>query len=142
MSTPSPLTAPEGREVAVVTVCEQNASNYCFLLINCFDVKKKFLIKLNLKNKQFSLNCERKGKTNVNIIYWKWSLKVKLKGGDSIVVNSLCINKLSLKQDRLLFLPLFNRKFCSGQPRASAGEFSLPLSFRLILSFHFAIFAT
>ena len=38
MSPPSPPTAPAGRGVAVVAVCEQDFSNYCFLLINCFDV--------------------------------------------------------------------------------------------------------
>ena len=38
MSPPSPPTAPAGRGVAVVAVCEQDSSNYCFLLINCLDV--------------------------------------------------------------------------------------------------------
>ncbi|KAH0521735.1 40S ribosomal protein S14 [Microtus ochrogaster] len=35
-----PLTAPEGREVVVVAICEQDFSNY-FLLINCFVSAKK-----------------------------------------------------------------------------------------------------
>uniref|UniRef100_A0A7N5KDK3 Ribosomal protein S14 n=1 Tax=Ailuropoda melanoleuca TaxID=9646 RepID=A0A7N5KDK3_AILME len=38
MSPPSPPIAPAGRGVAVVAVCEQDSSNYCFLLINCLCV--------------------------------------------------------------------------------------------------------
>ena len=45
MSPPSPPTAPAGRGIAVVPISEQNSSNYCFLLINCFDVKIKKLSK-------------------------------------------------------------------------------------------------
>ena len=41
MSHPTPLTAPAGRGVTMVAICELDSSSYCFLLINCLDVKKK-----------------------------------------------------------------------------------------------------
>ena len=41
MSHPTPLTAPAGRGVTMVAICELDSSSYCFLLINCLDVKKQ-----------------------------------------------------------------------------------------------------